>query len=39
MPRASLPKTFKGWVVATGGALAGLLVGFVTVDKLGKWLG
>lgn len=36
MPETKLPKTFKGWIVAMGGAMAGLLAGFVTVNWLGK---
>lgn len=36
MPKAQLPTTAKGWVVALGGSLAGLIAGFVTVNWLGK---
>lgn len=36
MPEAKLPTTFKGWIVALGGSLAGLIAGFITVNWLGK---
>lgn len=38
MPDAKLPSTVKGWFVATAGALAGLLAGFVVISRLNKWM-
>jgi len=35
MPRAQLPTTLKGWLVALLAALAGLIAGFMVVGALG----
>jgi hypothetical protein len=39
MPKASLPKTPKGWVAILLAALTGLLSGFIVLDWLNKWWG
>lgn len=36
MPEAKLPTTFKGWLVALAGSMAGLLAGFITVNVVGR---
>jgi undecaprenyl pyrophosphate phosphatase UppP len=36
MPDAKLPTSFKGWIVALGGAYVGFISGFITIRWLNK---
>lgn len=36
MPKAELPSTFKGWIVALVASFVGFVSGFVTTKVLGE---
>ena len=38
MPRADLPTTWRGWVVAIVASLVGFIAGFAATSMLGKAL-
>jgi hypothetical protein len=39
MPRAELPTSMLGWLVAVGAGVVGFLAGFVFIAIMGSWLG
>jgi hypothetical protein len=39
MPKAELPNSFKGWMVALGAGVVGFLAGFVFISLMNAWLG
>jgi hypothetical protein len=39
MPRAALPTTLKGWLVALAASFVGLIAGFIAIAVLSRALG
>lgn len=38
MPKAALPTSLKGWLIALIASFAGFVAGFLTIALLGRWL-